>query len=88
LADAAVSVVSSIAEGFERGGDREFRQFLVLAKGSCGEVRAQLYIALDQGYLDQDKFDHLSGLAIQIGRMLGGLMSYLKTSDYLGSKYK
>ena len=85
---AAVSVVSNIAEGFERGGDREFRQFLALAKGSCGEVRAQLYVALDQGYLNQDKFDHLSALTIQIGRMLGGLMNYLKVSDYKGQKFK
>jgi four helix bundle protein len=85
---AAVSVVSNIAEGFERGGDREFRQFLAQAKGSCGEVRAQLYVALDQGYLNQDKFDRLSALTVQIGRMLGGLMSYLKTSEYKGQKYK
>jgi four helix bundle protein len=85
---AAVSVVSNIAEGFERGGDREFRQFLALAKGSCGEVRAQLYVAFDQGYLDQDRFDSLNAQATRVGRMLGGLMNYLKTSDYRGQKYK
>jgi four helix bundle protein len=85
---AAVSVVSNIAEGFDRGGDREFRQFLAQAKGSCGEVRAQLYVALDQGYLEQDQFDHLSALTVQIGRMLGGLMNYLKSSEFKGQKYK
>jgi len=46
---ASISILSNIAEGFERGGDKEFLQFLAVAKGSCGEVRAQLYIALDQG---------------------------------------
>src|SRR5512134_1343933 len=71
---AAVSVVSNIAEGFERGGDREFRHFLAQAKGSCGEVRAQLYIALDQGYLAQVQFDRLSDRALQVSRMLAGLM--------------
>jgi four helix bundle protein len=85
---AAVSVVSNIAEGFERGGDREFHQFLAQAKGSCGEVRAQLYIALDQGYLAQDQFDRLSDRALQISRMLAGLMNYLKASDLKGSKFK
>lgn len=85
---AAVSVVSNIAEGFERDGDREFHQFLALAKGSCGEVRAQLYIALDQGYLDQNTFDRLSALALQVGRMLRGLMNYLKASEFKGKKYK
>ena len=48
---ASISILSNIAEGFERGGDKEFLQFLAVAKGSCGEVRAQLYIAVDQGYL-------------------------------------
>jgi len=47
---ASVSILSNIAEGFERGGDKEFSQFLAIAKGSCGEVRAQLYIALDQKF--------------------------------------
>jgi four helix bundle protein len=88
IRQAAVSVVSNIAEGFERGGDLEFRQFLAQAKGSGGEIRAQLYVALDQGYLKQDKFDHLSMLTVQIGRMLGGLMNYLKNSEYKGQKFK
>ncbi|HEX9628978.1 MAG TPA: four helix bundle protein, partial [Pyrinomonadaceae bacterium] len=56
---ASISILSNIAEGFERGGDKEFLQFLAVAKGSCGEVRAQLYIAVDQGYLSQDLFERL-----------------------------
>jgi len=62
--------------------------FLAQAKGSAGEVRAQLYVALDQGYLDKSAFDHLNDLTIQIGRMLSGLMKYLQNSKFKGSKYK
>ncbi len=53
---ASVSILSNIAEGFERNGDKEFIQFLTIAKGSCGEVRAQLYVALDQNYVDEEQF--------------------------------
>ena len=85
---AAVSVMSNIAEGFERGGDKEFFQFVSLAKGSSGEVRAQLYVALDAGYIDQETFTELSDMATQITRMLAGLMKYLRTSEFKGNKYK
>jgi four helix bundle protein len=85
---AAVSILCNVAEGFERGGDKEFVQFIAIAKGSSAEVRAQLYVALDQGYIDQETFDRLSASAIQINRMLSGLMKYLRTSDYKGSKFK
>jgi four helix bundle protein len=85
---AAVSVVSNIAEGFDRGGDREFHQFLALAKGSCGEVRAQLYIALDQEYIIQPQFDSLSDRTFQVGRMLASLMTYLRSSGFKGQKFK
>src|SRR5437879_4913189 len=54
---AAVSILSNIAEGFERSGTGEFIQFLAIAKGSAGELRAQLYIAKDQGYIDHETFD-------------------------------
>ena len=84
---ASVSIVSNIAEGFERGGDQEFLQFLAIAKGSCGEVRAQLYIALDQGYLQREDFETLSTLATEISRLLSGFMKYLQQSSLRGNKY-
>lgn len=84
---ASVSIVSNIAEGFERGGDQEFLQFLAVAKGSCGEVRAQLYIALDQGYLQHEDFETLSTLATEISGLLSGFMKYLKQSSLRGNKY-
>src|SRR5712671_1163202 len=60
---AAVSVMSNIAEGFEREGKGEFVQFLSMAKGSAGEVEAQLYVALDEGYIDKDQFDSVKAIA-------------------------
>jgi len=85
---ASISILSNIAEGFERGGDKEFLQFLAVAKGSCGEVRSQLYIAIDQGYLHQDLFDELSERAAEIGRLISGMMKYLSKSELRGSKYR
>ena len=85
---AAVSILSNIAEGFERGGDKEFEQFLAIAKGSCGEVRAQLYVALDQKYFSQPEFDRLTGLATEVGQLISGLMRYLKQSELRGSRYR
>jgi four helix bundle protein len=85
---AAVSVMSNIAEGFERGGDKEFLQFLSLAKGSCGEVRAQLYVALDQTHINDAQFQELVEKTVRINRLIAGLMKYLQTSDLRGSKYK
>lgn len=70
---AAVSILSNIAEGFERGGDKEFLQFLATAKGSCGEVRSQLYVALDQLYIDDEQFKSVSGEALEVSRMISGL---------------
>ncbi|MGK9452521.1 four helix bundle protein [Acidithiobacillus caldus] len=75
---AAVSVLSNIAEGFERGGDVEFHRFLAIAKGSAGEVKAQLYIALDVGLINKEQFDELCGLATETASLIGGFMKYLK----------
>ena len=82
------SILLNIAEGFERGGDQEFLQFLAVAKGSCGEVRAQLYVALDQGYLPRDRFESLTALTKEISRMISGFMQYLRQSSLRGNKYR
>ena len=74
---AAVSVMSNVAEGFERGGDVEFRRFLAIAKGSAGEVKAQLYVALDAGLIDHTAFDSLYKSATETGNLIGGFMKYL-----------
>jgi four helix bundle protein len=84
---AAVSVMANIAEGFERDGRREFIQFLSQAKGSCGEVRSHLYVALDQQYLSSDEFQSLADMALAISRMLSGLMTYLRQSERRGRKF-
>jgi four helix bundle protein len=85
---ASLSVLSNIAEGFERNGDKEFVQFLTVAKGSCGEVRAQLYIAYDQGYIQRNDFHQLSGQLVEVSRMISGLIRYLQASEFKGSKFK
>jgi four helix bundle protein len=88
LRRASISIVSNIAEGFERDGDKEFIQFLSMAKGSCGEVRAQLYLALDRGYISQEQFAQLCSKAVELSRMISGLIQYLKSSQLSGRKYK
>jgi len=85
---ASVSVMSNIAEGFERGGDKEFVQYLSNAKGSSGEVRCQLYAALDGSYLNHAEFQELYQRSEQVSRMISGFMTYLQRSDLRGSKYK
>ena len=85
---ASVSVMANIAEGHERGGTAEFRQFLANAKGSAGEVRSHLYAAFDQGYISKDEFDRLYGIDIEAARLIGGLMNYLGKSELKGTKYR
>lgn len=85
---ASVSIMSNIAEGFERSGTKEFIQFLATAKGSAGEVRAQLYVALDQGYVEQPDFNELNQSVFQISKKLSGLMTYLRKTSFKGTKFK
>ena len=85
---ASVSVMSNIAEGFERGTRQEFLNYLFIAKGSAGEVRAQLYVALDVGYLNIETFKYLNSLAIDCSRLIHSFTQKLKGSEFKGLQYK
>jgi len=85
---ASVSIMGNVAEGFDRGGDKEFIQFLSVSKGSCGEVKSHLYVASDQQYINSAQFNRLYNCADEVGRLLAGFMAYLKQSDLRGRKYK
>jgi len=85
---ACVSVMSNIAEGFERGGNKEFSQFLATAKGTAGEVRSQLYVALDANFIEKPEFSILYEQCTEIGRLIAGFMKYLAQSGLRGQKYK
>jgi four helix bundle protein len=88
LRKSCVSVVSNIAEGYERGGDKEFHQFISHAKASAGEMRAQLFLCFDLGYISEEDFSELREESLSISRQLSGLMKYLKKSTLTGSKFK
>ena len=79
---ASVSTMSNIAEGFERFRPGEFHQFLSVAKGSCGEVRSQLYVVLDARYITQPNFDGLMSQAFEVGSLLGGLRRSVEHRRY------
>jgi four helix bundle protein len=85
---ASVSVMSNIAEGFERGTRQEFLNYLFIAKGSAGEVRAQLYVALDVQYINIETFKYLNGLAIECSKLVQSFSDKVKGSDVRGMQYK
>jgi len=74
---ASVSVMNNIAEGFERRSDKEFKQFLYIAKGSAGEIRSMLHLANDLGYVDKDQYNNLLEASNRISKMLSGLIKTL-----------
>ena len=75
---ASVSIMSNIAEGYERDSPNEFHRFLTIAKASCAEVRSQLYIALDIGYIEEETFHQLLKQAEEVGRIIGGLRNSIR----------
>ena len=77
---AAVSSMSNIAEGFTRQSNKEFIQFLFIAKSSAAEVQSQLYVALDQEYLTQERFDNVYQHAESVSKLTSGFIKYLKTT--------
>ena len=83
---AAVSIMSNIAEGFERGSNKEFIQFLYVDKGSAGEVRSQIHVASDLGYIDTQAANRLMEQAQTTSRRIAAFIKYLQTTKYQGEK--
>ena len=77
-----------IAEGFERSGNNEFKNLLVIAKGSNGEFRSQLYRCLNRKYITQQKFDELYSRNEVLGKKLMSFISYLQKTEFKGQRYK
>lgn len=85
---ASGSIMDNIAEGFDRGGRDEFKQFLTVAKGSTGEVKSQLYRALDQQYIVEEKFKEMYEEAEIVSKQIDALRNYLLKTEIKGRRYK
>jgi four helix bundle protein len=82
------SIMDNIAEGQARGGSKEFKQFLWIAKGSSAELRSQLYRSSDKKFIDEKKFNELFNKADEIEKMIKGLINHIEKSEIKGIKYK
>ncbi len=83
----SVSVLSNIAEGFERGSNAELLHFLYVTKGSAGELRAQMYVALDQGYISEGDCEQVHKRCVNVSSQVAGLIKYLKRTHMKGAKF-
>ena len=82
------SIMDNIAEGFGRGGSKEFKQYLWIAKGSSAELRSQLYRSIDRKFINKETFNNLFCKAEEIEKMIKGLINHIEKSDNKGIKYK